>query len=922
MDNFFKSIIALLFLAALSACGIGQSDADYLNKAEEYLANSDSKSALIELKNAVKANPKNPQAHVLLGKTYFETKQFGEAAKELSKARSLNVENNVTLPLLAKALVKSNQFSDLEFLPTTGLERRNIAIVLAAKTEALLYKNKLKEAKELINDALLADSSSSYALLVQSKIHMVYGDSNQAALSLKKSLDSNPNNFDAKQLSVDIALQDKDFKGAEALLNDMLKEQPTNFLSRLKRGQARVMLGHYTDAQADLDIVLKASPKNSLANFLQGIAYLKTAKPNLAQSAFELAISSDNIKYPGAEYGLGLIHYQKNNLSQAKEYTKQFLKSAPNAISGLKLLALIDIKQKNYSRAEKTARKIVAQHPEDNDAANILATALIQQGNNDEGVEILSRLADKAPESATNRLKLGIGLMSGGDIKKAQQEFEVAYSINPKLPQTNISLVLSYLKQKEYEKALETAQKYVESNPKDAGPKNLLATVYAAKGDLENAKNTFNTVLKNDPGNRTANEKLAQIAINNKDLTTARSYFKNILTHDKNHLQTLINLAALDAIDKNPADFVAHLNQAIDAHPKAIQPKLVLSRYYLTLKQPEKALLTINKNVTPDTNNPATLLISAMAHLQQSKFEDSIAETSRILRKNPSMAQALLLRAKAFRASDKLESAIKDLNTLVNENPDVLPAHLELASIALQQQDTKAFKKHLAALNKAAPGHPTVLKLQAMDARQSNQPDKVLTVLRTLHDKYPSSQSVNELAFQLFQMKKSSDGEELLNNWLAEHPKDNSVLLNLANYQLDKKQTEKAAKLYERVLNTQDKNILALNNLAWIYKDKYPKKALELALKAQSIAPNAAAVNDTLASVYLANNQGEEAEKAIRKALKPDPKNPSILFHHAQILIELDKNERALTILQNLASLAKEFPEKNEAKQLLATLKK
>ena len=144
MENALKLILSILLFLFITACSLGQSDEDYLKKAGEYLSNNDTKSALIELKNAVKANAKNPQAHYLLGKTYFETNQFGEAFKELSKARSLKVDINLVAPLLAQAMVKANEINDLEFLPTTGLERKNIAIVLAAQAEARLLKNELK----------------------------------------------------------------------------------------------------------------------------------------------------------------------------------------------------------------------------------------------------------------------------------------------------------------------------------------------------------------------------------------------------------------------------------------------------------------------------------------------------------------------------------------------------------------------------------------------------------------------------------------------------------------------------------------------------------------------------------------------------------------------------------------------------------
>ena len=921
MDNIFKITFITFLFTILSACSFGQSDTDYLKKAEQYLSNSDTQSALIELKNAVKANQANPQAHYLLGKTYFETNQFAEAAKELRKARTLNVDNNLTMPLLAQALVKSNQLSDIGFLPTSGLERINIATVLAAQAEAKIAKKEFNQAQQLIDDALLAYPSSTYALNTEAKFYLAQGDTTQAAIALNKSLQQEKKNFDTQQLNIEISLQNKDLEKADILLTELLKQQPNSLINHLKRAQTRVMLGQYAQAQIDLDRVLKVTPENPLANFLQGLAYLKTAKPDLAQPAFELAIRHDDLKFPGAEYGLGLIHYQKNNLSQAKAYTKQFLRSAPNATSGLKLMALIDLKEKNFSRAESGARKIIASNAEDNDALGILSSALIQQGKNDEGIEILSRLAEKSPQSATDRLKLGIGLMSSGHSKDAQHAFEIAYSLNPELPQTNISLVLSLLKQKEYDKALSTAQSYMQANPDMTGPKNLLGTVYLAKGDTTNAKDVFNQVLNIDVGNPAANEKLAQIAIQQKELKKARGYFNNILKAHSNHLQSLHNLAALDALEKNTKGFIAHLTQAIDAHPDAMQPKLVLSRYYLAQNDPEKALLTINKNTTPNTSDPATLLIAAMAHLQQNKPDASVTETSRILNNTPDMLQALLLRAKAFRALSKNKAAKADLNKVIKINQKIVPAYLELASLALQEQDNNTFKKQLNHLTEIAPEHPNVIKLQIIDAKQSGQTELTLSLLNKLYQKHPSTENVNGLAFQLFKAKRSDEGIALLNNWLDIHPNDAPVILNLANYQLGQDSLDAATLLYEKVLTIQENNVLALNNLAWLYKGKQPEKALELVNQALALTPDTPAINDTLATVLLANNRPEDAERAIKKALKADNKNPSLLYHQAQILVALKRNDDAKIILEKLIIETKVFSEHKQANQLLNSLK-
>ena len=81
-----------------------------------------------------------------------------------------------------------------------------------------------------------------------------------------------------------------------------------------------------------------------------------------------------------------------------------------------------------------------------------------------------------------------------------------------------------------------------------------------------------------------------------------------------------------------------------------------------------------------------------------------------------------------------------------------------------------------------------------------------------------------------------ADASDVLQHWSKGHPEDMSVAMVLAGAYQAEKRNKDAITQYERVLQIQPQNVVALNNLAWLYivEGRYAE-AEELSRKALMI---------------------------------------------------------------------------------------
>jgi len=186
--------------------------------------------------------------------------------------------------------------------------------------------------------------------------------------------------------------------------------------------------------------------------------------------------------------------------------------------------------------------------------------------------------------------------------------------------------------------------------------------------------------------------------------------------------------------------------------------------------------------------------------------------------------------------------------------------------------------------------------------------------------KTKSTATILRLTGALRAADRSDEAESRLKEWIDQHPKDASASLTLGTILQQSKRDKDATTVYEQVLNLQPENIVALNNLAWLYFEGGDKRALDYAQRAYQRFPERAEIVDTYGWVLLHQGQLEKGLQMLEKATKKAPANGDIRYHYAAALAKVGEKAHARTELKALLDSKTPFTERQTAKDLLSTL--
>ena len=920
MKTLFRVAILLLVSINFASCSPNLSDTEYLARAEKHLAAGKTRAALIELKNALKRNGNNARARFLLGKLAFEQGDPASAEKELERALKLGVPPEQVIPVLADARLQLGKYDELQEMDATALPARARARVLAAQGMARLAAKKTDDAEKLIDQALEEAPDSIHAQAAKARLLFLKNEQDEALALLKGVTERHPDHAEAWRLLGAMHQARREFDKAEKAYGKVLELRPDDLATRLEHAMSLIQLERFDAAQQDLDKIKKVAPQHGGTNYAQGLIHLGRKEMDEALSAFEQAVASGGAN-PLSLYFLGALHLAKGNLEQADTYTEQFLAKFPGNVAGRKLSARIKLKLNQPEAVEELLRPVVLQFEQDVDAMNLLAAALLKTGRKEEAVELLSKAAELQPESAQAQLRLGAGLLAEGEEARAAEYLRKAAELDPENRKADVLLIAGYLREKNYDAALETARKYREKNPDSALPWILIGRIELARGNREAAVEAFREAARLNPGDPNALSSLADLAIRQKRFDQAREYYERILAKHENHLGTLIRLSALDALEGEGQRMAQHLQEAIDAHPTAEQPRLALARYHLTRGEYDTAMTLLSPLNDKQKRNPAVLQTMGLIQLGQKDYAQAKITLERLVELRPTSAEAHYLLARAWGGLNKANKTRAELEKALELDPDHFLARLAYVRLLLTRKEIEPARKAFEPLRSSHADQPDVMRLAAAFALASGDRERAMRIYETLMEKTPDTRNLVTLAAMKWNMGKRDEAISLQEKWVQAHPEDRVALLALANNYLLANRIDDMIGTYEKLLQLAPDNIVALNNLAWYLRERDPQKALEYAESARELAPKAASILDTYAMVLLANGRKEKALRQIERAVQAAPDSPALQVHHARILAANSRKKEATKTLETLLAGHKQFPEREEAEKLLKELK-
>ncbi len=915
----FLACAAFLAVPSVAVARVSDDSIEYLEEAKSYLKKGDIKSAVIQLKNAIRADGDNVDARFELAILYLRGRDGPSAEKELKAARDRGIEESkVLLPLAqAYALQRKNR-EILEELKPEDWPKDVKAGILAARGGAYVALKKLDEAERELNEAIAVSPDSAFVLLALSQVLQAKGKFDDAEAQVDKALSIEPDNQRVLVRKGSLQQVRRDYEGAIKSYSKTLELNEGNVPARVARASAYIARGEDEAARVDVDAALAETPKNPIARYLNALLLARQKKYEEAVDTMQpvMGVLSG---YPPALYLQASLSFAQGQIEQAQTQIQSYLARVPKSQRGQRLLAAIYLRKKSADKAIQLLEPMLKSAP-DVRLLTLLGNAYVAVGRNEDAAALFEKVAESDPDNTDIRTRLALTRLNSGDRESAVKEFESILDNDPDEVRANLLLVLTHLRERKFDDALAAANTLKERMPENPMPENFLGTIYLGKKDTDSARKHFNKALEIQPDFTPATLNLAEIERVSGNLVAARQQYTKILDRDEKHEQAMLRMAQIAFTEKDNDKGVEWLQRAATANPKSKRPRIRLVNTLLRMRENQRALTAARELSQIAEKDPDSLDALARAQIAAGQLANGVSTYRQLAGLVPKSAVVRHRFGRALAAAKNNAEAAENFDKAIALDPNLLAARQDRVRVAYLEKGAEDALAIAKKMTEEAPDKAYGYLLQGDVQLQSENFEAASIAYAEAQQREPSSQTLNRQYRSLSRAGKYGVARALLENWLEKKPDDTSVRFLYASALIRSGHTSAAIRENETLLKSFPDNAVLLNDLAWLYGEVNDSRAIEFAQRAHKIAPQSAAIADTLG--WLLVNGGDTAQglDLLRKAHADAPEQNDIGYHFAAALSKSGKEAEALKILKSILDSGKPFNAIEDARKLYATL--
>jgi putative PEP-CTERM system TPR-repeat lipoprotein len=916
-----RSWCAVCVLLVLAGCGRFASPETRVARADAAMAAGNYGAAVVELKNALKKRPDFDQAHLLLaeaalwlGDTRGADAELAKIKGEVDAKRRADIEVRVALAqgkadevlqrlaqnpqLLPKGQLELRRAQALMRLARFGEAQQAFAAASAADPELIEARAGLLEARFVDGDRAGAQAGLLELTKTEpesAEVWLTYGLTLAGNSDFKATIDAlqRARTLAPKQLSMprqasllvaltEAQLQSGDIKGAADSSGALSRVAPDTPVANYIAARIAMANNDYKGAVDKLRKLKQTAPGFLEARMLLGMALL--AEGNAQQASVELnEVLVQNPAHAGARQLLAQVRLQLDNPDGAL----RMLAPAMNTdADDSQVNALIEAARSRLGAQQSVAllEEMAEQDPQNRGLASQLANAYLQAGEPDKAVALLRKGGENADDVRRAAALLG-GLAASEGAGAARREIESMLAANPKSPYlANLAAAL-YARTGDFGAARRTLQAALD---KGADPSTVLLTLGQLEwsaGDRPAASAAIARLLELQPGNAAAHMAAGEIAMVGGDLDAARTHFDEVRKARPNSIDARMRLAQLalrGGAMKTADDLLA---EAIALAPKRA-----------------------------DVQNAAGVL-----NLNSGRADQAITHFRAATELDPKSALGWFNLARAQHALGQKLAEQSSLARAVEVQPDWLPAQSALAFREIESGATEAALARAAAYREKHPRDVAAFAFEGDIAFAARRVPAALDAYRAAYN-LKAAALLAEKFYRASMAANVGDPTELLKRWSRANPGDDAARAMLAEAALRSGERQRAIDEYRAVLRAHPQDVVALNNLAWLYHQAGDARAVDLARQAARLAPQSAGVLDTLGWILVKDGKTDEGLSYLTKAASGPNPDPEIRYHLAAALAQGKRPAEARKLLEELLNGPAKFPSRAEAQGLLTEL--
>jgi len=707
------SLIILLIFTLLLACTSKEKRLEeFISNGQKLMQKGEYKKAILEFKNALQLDPKNPKALFFLGKAYLAIKEFRKAYSKFLRVIEIDPNYDDARVEIASILVFARQPDEaIKHLKKIKDPKKYEPRISIIKARAFIIKEEYKKAADILLKVKNADKNKQIQMLL-CLCYKKLGDFNKMIECVKRWREIDKKDPGSYIFLAQYWLQKGEKEKALKELDEMVKNNQSDEL-KLFYALSLEKLGFVEKAQTAFD-KLPSKP-----DFLREKAkfYFRHKKIKKAEAILKELIKKDP-KDVLSVIVLSEILFKTGRPELAYKEIDQSLHKVEDKKDREKLLfekARLKALQGKLDEAKKLCQSILKEDQAMLDAHFLLGKILFYEGKLDDAEVHLYQVAVSRPNNVEAQILLSRCQFLNKKPSMAEDTLKDALSRMPKNQRLRLELVRFYLIRKRYKDAIKVLEKGISMDPKNIAFLKTKGEIELFTKEYEKAKADFEKIINIKPDSAIGFMELGRLYLIKKEYDLALDFFKKAYAK-KDGINAFPMIIEVYLRKKDLSSAIKFCQEEIKRAPNSAIPYYFLGRIYLIKKDIKKAkdMFLKANSLAPNWQEPYRAIASI--YLIQGKVDQAIAELEKTFKKRPNLQVGISL-AMLYEYKKDFKKAEDIYNYLLKLYPNsaVLLNNLAYfyADHSFEKEKLKKARKLIARVLSRFPDNPNFLDTAA-----------------------------------------------------------------------------------------------------------------------------------------------------------------------------------------------------------------
>ena len=503
--------------------------------AELRIRKGDPSAAIVSLKRLAQEQPKLAKAQLLLADAYRAQGNLDDALKVYQQLAEQYPESPEGPLLMGLVLAQQGRKEDARRAFGKALEAApNYLPALEQLVNLDLQDKEYSTAFQRAEKQAERNPKAPEPLLLEAKVHLAQGNTNQAEGSLLKAIELQPDFRGAYLALAQIYVAAHENEKALGDLGQVLAKNSNDVPALMLTGMIRNEMKDYKGARDAYERLVAIN--HNLSPALNNLAYLYSERFGQLDKAYEMASRARDLRpydAPTADT-LGWILYQKRQYPRALVLLEESASKLPASTEVQYHLGMT-----HYMLGEEEPARVALQRaiqanadfPGSEDVKQSLSVLAIdpKTAGADARASLEKRVSQK-PDDPIAQSRLAAIYERAGEMEKAANAYEASLKTSPDNVNVLLSLARVYSSRPDQtQKAFELAKTAHQLSPDDAEVSHTLGGLAGRTGDHKWALNLLESAARNKPGDPELLYDLAEVRYAMGEVSEAQQAMQNAL---------------------------------------------------------------------------------------------------------------------------------------------------------------------------------------------------------------------------------------------------------------------------------------------------------------------------------------------------------------------------------------------------------